>query len=51
MSTTTKWAAGTNAVLGLWLIVAPFVFNVSGVGVWNAVVVGSLVTLGGGYNW
>jgi hypothetical protein len=51
MSTTTKWAAGTNAVLGLWLLVAPFVFSVSGTGLWNAVVTGFLVTLGGGYNW
>jgi uncharacterized membrane protein len=51
MSTTTKWLAGTNTVLGLWLIAAPFVLSVSGPGLWNAVIVGSLIALGGGYNW
>ena len=51
MSTTTKWLAGTNAVLGLWLIAAPFVLGVTGAGVWNAVVVGSLIALASGYNW
>jgi hypothetical protein len=51
MSTTTKWLAGTKAVLGLWLIAAPFVLGVSGAGLWNAVVVGSLIALASGYNW
>lgn len=51
MSTTTKWLAGTNAVLGLWLIAAPFAFGVSGAGLWNAVIVGSLIAIVGGYNW
>jgi hypothetical protein len=51
MSNTTKWLAGTNAVLGLWLIAAPFVLGVSGAGLWKAVVVGSLIALASGYNW
>lgn len=51
MGTTTKWLAGANAVLGLWLIAAPFVFGVSGTGLWNAVIVGSLIAIVGGYNW
>lgn len=51
MSTTTKWLAGTTAVLGLWLIAAPFVFGVSGTGLWNAVIVGSMIAIVGGYNW
>lgn len=51
MSTTTKWLAGTNAVLGLWLIAAPFVFGVSDAGLWNAVIIGSLIALASGYNW
>jgi uncharacterized membrane protein len=51
MSTTTKWLAGTNAVLGLWLIAAPFVLGVTVAGLWNAVVVGSLIALASGYNW
>lgn len=51
MSTTTKWLAAANAVLGLWLVAAPFVFGVSGAGLWNAVIVGSLIVMVGGYNW
>lgn len=51
MNTTTKWLAGTNAVLGLWLIAAPFVLGVTGAGRWNTVVIGSLIAIGGDYNW
>ena len=45
------WAAGLSALLGLWMIVAPFVFTVEGGTVfWNDVVVGALVALMAGYN-
>lgn len=50
MTTTTKWLAGTNAVLGLWLIVVPFVFDVPTAAMWNAVIVGTLIAVFGGYN-
>lgn len=50
MSTTTKWFAGLNALLGLWLIVAPFVFQPGTAALWNDVVVGALIALFGGYN-
>lgn len=51
MTTTTKWLAGLNAILGLWLIVAPFVFGVTGGSLWNAVIVGALIAIVGAYNW
>lgn len=51
MSTTTKWLAGLNGLLGLWLIAAPFVFTVPTAATWNAVVVGGLIAVLGGYNY
>lgn len=52
MTEATKWLAGINAVLGLWLIAAPFVFSgVPQTSVWNAVIVGALIAIIGGYNW
>ena len=51
VSTTTKWLAGLNALLGLWLIAAPFVFGVPTTAMWNAVIVGALIAILGGYNY
>lgn len=51
VSTTTKWLAGLNALLGLWLIAAPFVFDVPTAAMWNAVIVGGLIAVLGGYNY
>lgn len=51
MSTTTKWLAGLNAILGLWLITAAFVFGVAGAAMWNAIIVGGTIALLGWYNY
>lgn len=51
VSTTTKWLAGSNTVLGLWLIAAPFVFSVPTTAMWNAVIVGGLIAVLGGDNY
>lgn len=51
MSTTTKWLAGLNALLGIWLLVVPFVFDVPTAAMWNAVIIGGLISVLGGYNY
>lgn len=51
VSTTTKWLAGLNSLLGLWLIAAPFVFGVPSAAMWNAVIVGAAIALLAGYNY
>lgn len=43
-------AATTNAILGLWVIFAPFALHVGTTALWNDVVVGSLIALFAGYN-
>ena len=42
-----KWASGINVLLGLWLIIAPWVLGYSGQdnAVWNQVVVGAAIAL------
>jgi hypothetical protein len=51
VTTTTKWFAGFNTLLGLWLIAAPFVFNVPSTAMWNAVAVGGAIAVLGGYTY
>jgi hypothetical protein len=51
MSNTTKWLAGTNTVLGLWLIIAPFVLETTSAGLWNDVVIGIVIASIGAYNY
>lgn len=51
MTTTTKWLAGLNGLLGLWLIAVPFVISVPTNAMWNAVVVGLIIAVLGGYNF
>lgn len=51
MTATTKWLAGLNSLLGLWLIAVPFVISVPTNAMWNAVVVGILIATLGGYNY
>lgn len=45
-----KGSAGTNAVLGAWLIAAPFVFAAGSAMMWNNVIAGLLVLGFGWYN-
>lgn len=50
-TTATKWLAGSNAVLGLWMLVVPFLFDAPTGALYSALTVGSLVAIVGGYNY
>ena len=43
-------AAAINGLLGGWLVVAPFVYGLSGIALWNNVCVGVIVTSFAAYN-
>lgn len=43
-------AAAINGLLGGWLVVAPFVYGLSGIALWNNVCVGVVVTSFAAYN-
>lgn len=45
-----QWIASVLALLGVWLFFAPFLLGVSGLLLWNDVVVGVLVTAFAGYS-
>lgn len=45
-----QWIAGVLVLFSVWLLLAPFVFGVSGALRWNDVVVGVLVTAFGSYS-
>lgn len=42
-----KWASGANIVLGLWLIIAPFLLGYTGIAaaMWNEIIVGVIVVV------
>lgn len=42
--------AGLTLLFGVWLIFAPFVFDIKGALLWNDVIVGILITSFAGYN-
>lgn len=46
-----KWASLAIAVLGLWLIVEPFLFEILGGNFWNDVIVGVALLAIGAYNY
>lgn len=46
-----KWVSALVALLGLWLIVAAFVFDLLAANFWNHVIVGVLAIALGGYNY
>lgn len=46
-----KWASLAIALLGLWLIVEPFLFEILAANFWNDIVVGALLVVVGGYNY
>ena len=48
--TVSQHAAAITGVLGGWLIVAPFVYGLSGIALWNNICVGVVVTSFAGYN-
>lgn len=43
-------ARQANVVLGFWLILAPFIFGLTGLARWNAIGVGVVIVLLAGYN-
>ena len=47
-----EWAAAGSVILGLWMIVLPFVTNISAerLFIWNDVLVGAAVAILAGYN-
>lgn len=51
VSQSIKLLASTNVLLGLWLVVAPFLWNAPTADLWSDVIVGTLITLLAGYNW
>ena len=44
---TVHWASGINLLLGLWLILAPFVLGYSGIreSLWNDIVIGAIIAI------
>lgn len=50
-TSTVKWLTGTNVVLGLWLIVAPFVLGVPGGAAANAVIAGLVIASLAAYSY
>jgi hypothetical protein len=51
MTRTTERLAGTNMVLGVWLLIAPLLLATSSAGLWNDVLVGAVIAVCGGYNY
>lgn len=47
---TAAWMAGVNVVLGLWLIVAAFLFAMSTALYWTTIVMGALIGLVAAFN-
>lgn len=51
LATQLQWVSWVNAVVGVWLIIAPFTTGYqSTVGFWNEVIVGILIALSGLWN-
>lgn len=47
---TTKWLGGISALVGVWLIISPFVLGISSaVGMWSTIVVGAIALILGVY--
>lgn len=47
----TKWTVAATALLGLWLLIAPFVLGAPVVDQWNDIIVGSGIVIAAGYNY
>jgi len=45
-----QWISGVLILLGIWLLFVPFLIGVSGLLLWNDVIVGVLVTAFAGYS-
>lgn len=51
MTDTTSRTAGLNVLLGLWLVVAPFLLTTTTAGLWNDVLMGLGIATFAGYNY
>ncbi|THE64648.1 hypothetical protein D8Y22_11630 [Salinadaptatus halalkaliphilus] len=46
-----KWLSGIVSVIGLWIAVSPFVYEVAATMLWNNVIIGAAIFLLAGYNY
>lgn len=46
-----KWVSALVAVLGLWMIIQPFLFEMTAANFWNGVIIGIALVVLGGYNF
>ncbi|EMA37357.1 SPW repeat domain-containing protein [Halobiforma nitratireducens] len=46
-----KWISGIASVVGLWILISPFVLESAEAAVWNNVIVGAAILLLAGYNY
>ncbi|WP_090383023.1 SPW repeat protein [Natronobacterium texcoconense] len=48
---TMQWLSALIAVLGLYLVASPFIFEATDAAIWNDTLVGTAIFLTGGYNF
>ncbi len=46
-----KWVSALVALVGLWLIVEPFLFEMTAANFWNDVIIGAALVVLGAYNY
>ncbi|WIV66531.1 SPW repeat domain-containing protein [Natrialbaceae archaeon AArc-T1-2] len=46
-----KWLSGIASLVGLWILVSPFVYAATDAGLWNNVIIGAAIFLIAGYNY
>lgn len=46
-----KWLSGLAALIGLWILASPFVYESTRAGEWNNIAVGAAILLLAGYNF
>jgi hypothetical protein len=51
MTTTTKGLSGINVLLGIWLVVSPFLFGATAASAWNLFIVGAAIAIVAGFNF
>lgn len=50
-SESAKWVSGIASLVGLWILISPFVYEATEAGLWNNVIVGAAILLIAGYNY
>lgn len=51
MTATTKGLTGINTLLGIWLVISPFIFATGLAGAWNLYIVGAAIAIIAAFNW